>query len=293
MHPLILASLLIPSIALGEAHLLVSAEGDVRILVDGEDVGQLAGQGHAPVLVQQAGRHGLRVESHSGKLLAEQNIELDEDETMVVHWDGERLKVQPVRAMQLEAAEAADQDEPRRPSAMQTAQAGATVASMLAPANPVVSGVAVGLSAASAGSTLVHSAGGAIDYASRGPSAPPATSAREDHSLDHLTQSDFDPYEASGGRPTIDASLASVTFVAAAGTDALITIDSQPVGTISEGTREVTVPVVPGMHKVMIFDPDGAELLHTGRLVVTAGWVLEIHFSTTEPPTSTLPEAWR
>ena len=81
--------------------------------------------------------------------------------------------------------------------------------------------------------------------------------------------------------------------MAAAGTQAIVTIDSQPVATLSDEVTEATLPVAPGMHTVMILDATGANMLHRGYLTVTAGWVLEIRFSTNEPPTSTLPEAWR
>jgi len=284
-----------PSPAWAGGHLMISAVGDVRVLVDGEDIGRLATEGTAPVLVDEAGRHGLRVESYNGTLLAEQSVQVDEGETLSVHWDGLRLDIQSVSEASLSyiPKNYSSQSTYRSPSSLQVAQAGTTLARLVAPASPTVGGVSAGLSAGSAGSTLVHTAQSIVDAASRRSSAPSAPSAHEDHSLDSLQQSGFDPYEATGGRPSIDASLASVTFVAAAGTQAMITIDGQPVATLSDGAVEATLPVVPGMHKVMFFDATGAELLHSGHLTVTAGWVLEIRFSTTEPPTSSLPEAWR
>jgi len=287
---------LAPATAWAEAHLLVSAVGDVKVLLDGEDVGWLAGEGHAPVLVQEPGRHGVQVETYSGELLAERNIDLDDGETMAVRWDGEQLTIRPIRELQLERAaesRAEQAQSQRQPTTMQVAQAGTAIAGIVAPSNPVVAGVSTGLTIAGAGSTLGHSAQGALDAATRQPRTAPATTASEDHGLEHLEQSGFDPYEATGGRPSIDASLASVTFVAPAGTDALVTIDGQPVATIGAERTEATVAVVPGMHKVMIFDATGAQLLHRGYLTVTAGWVVELRFSATEPPVSSLPDAWR
>jgi uncharacterized Zn-binding protein involved in type VI secretion len=288
MRALILLSMLLPQPALAAATLLVAAEGDVRVLIDGAEVGWMASEGWATVLIDQPGRHGVRVERRSGGLLAERNIQLDEGETLALRWDGERLEID----VDIEHG-GSESDPRRRPNGMQAAQAASSVASMIAPANPVVSGVSTGLGLASAGGTLMHSAQGALDAAGRGPSTPPATSAHEHHSLEQLERSSFDPYAATGGRPSIDASLASVTFIAGTDTAALVTIDGQPVATLGPGASEATVPVVPGMHRVMIHDASGAELIHSGRLTVTAGWILEIRFSASEPPVSSLPEAWR
>ena len=284
-----------PGPAWAGGHLVISAEGDVRVLVDGDDIGRLAVEGSAPVYVQQPGRHGLRIESYSGTLLVEQSIQVDEGETLSVHWDGQRLHIESLseQGPSYIPKNYASQSSYRSPSSRQAVEAGTAVASLLAPASPTVGGVSAGLSAVSAGDTLVRTVQSAVDAASRRPYTPGATSAQEDHSLDALQQSGFDPYAATGGRPSIDASLASVTFLTAAGTDALVTIDGQPVATLGDGVVEATLPVVPGMHKVMIFDAAGVQLLHSGHLTVTAGWVLEIRFSTTEPPTSSLPEAWR
>jgi hypothetical protein len=284
--------LLLPASAWAQAHLIVSAVGDVRILVDDTPVGNLAALGHAPVVIEQPARHGVQVVTYSGEVLAEQNIALEEGETLAVHWNGESLEVRDADALQLGTRTISSQQQQRRPSVAQTAQAGTTVANILAPTNPVVAGISTGVSAYNAGSTLVQAARDADLSGSREQATAPATSANEDHSLDSLEQSGFDPYAATGGRPSFDASLASVTFVAPAGTEALITIDSQPVATIGD-TSEVTVAVMPGMHKVMIFDASGVNLVHRGYLTVTAGYVLELHFSATDPPVSTLPDTWR
>lgn len=290
MRTLALTLLLFPSPVLAEAHLVVSAEGDVRILVDDQDVGALIHQGPVPVVVGQPGRHALRVESHGGSLRAEQSVDLADGETLLVHWDGTRLSVTPQRDRRPSSTTGQSYSQP---STVQAAQAGTAVAGLLAPANPVVGTVATGLSVVSAGGTLARTAQSALDASARHSSVPHATSAHEDHSLDSLQQSDFDPYAAAGGRPAFDASLASVTFVAAPGTQALVTIDSQPVATLEQGASEATLALAPGMHKVMIFDATGVELMHRGYLTVTAGWVLELRFSVTEPPTCSLPEAWR
>ncbi len=288
--PLLL--LLLPGSALAEAHLIVSAVGDVRILVDERPVGNLAALGHAPVVIEQPGRHALRVETHSGAVLAERNLQLTDGESLSVHWTGEAFEIQDADALQLGTHSGSGQQQ-RRPSVMQTAQAGTTAASLLAPTNPLVAGVSTGLSTVNAGSTLMEAAR-TIDLSGpREQATAPATSAHEDHSLDSLERSGFDPYEATGGRPSFDASLATVTFVAPAGTQALITIDSQPVATLAEGAVEATVPVMPGMHRVMIFDASGVDLLHRGYLTVSAGYQLELRFSATEPPVSTLPDTWR
>jgi hypothetical protein len=286
--PFLLLSLILPRSVLAAATLLVAAEGDVRVRIDGAEVGWVAGQGWATVSIEHPGRHAVRVERRSGGLLAERSVELNDGETLALRWNGQQLE------LDVEIEHGGTPSDPRRrPSGMQTAQAASSVASLIAPSNPVVGGVSAGLGLASAGSTLAHSAQGALDAASRGPTAPPATSAREDHSLDPLARSAFDPYAATGGRPSIDASMASVSFVTSPGTQALITIDGQPVATLGPGALEATVPVVPGMHRVMIFDAAGVQLNHSGRLTVTAGWVLEIRFSDSEPPVSSLPEAWR
>lgn len=284
--------LLLPTSAWAQAHLIVSAVGDVRILVDGQPVGNLAALGHAPVVFEQPGRHGVQVVTHSGVVLAERNIDLEDGESLAVHWNGEALEVTDADALQLGTRTTTSQQQ-RRPSVAQTAQAGTTVANLLAPTNPVVAGISTGVSAYNAGSTLVRTVRDADLSGPREQATAPANSAREDHSLDSLALSGFDPYEASGGRPSFDASLASVTFIAPAGTQAMITINSQPVATLGADAAEATVAVVPGMHKVMIFDATGVELLHRGYLTVTAGYVLELRFSSTEPPVSTLPDTWR
>jgi hypothetical protein len=299
----LLALLLAPGTASAEALLLISAEGDVRVLVDGQSAGDLRTLGTTTMAIEHPTRHVLQVETHSGELLDERSLNLEDGESIGVHWNGEKLSVMTVAQTRAAAAERSASNnvtsgdggqQTRRPSTMQTAQAGSTAASLLAPTNPVVAGVSTGLTAVNAGSTLVRAAQNAADVAGRSSSSgPSATSANENHDLEALQQSGFDPYEAAGGRPSFDASLASVTFVAPAGTQALINMAGQPVGSIADGATEITVPVVPGMHKVMIFDVTGVDLLHRGYLTTTAGHVLEIHFSTEDPPVCNLPDSWR
>lgn len=286
MRSLVLPLLLLPGLAQAEGHLLIRVEGDARLLVDGDEVGTLDRVGYAPLLVEAPARHGIRVESHGGTLLAERNLDLADGETFRVLWDGERLAMELV-----EAGARSPHAEPQAgPSTLQTARAGAAVASMIAPSNPVVVGVSSGLAAVQAGSTLVQAAQSTTR--DRGPAGPGA-GVREDHDLAGLAQSDFDPYAASGGRPAIDASLAAVTFVAAPGTAALITVAGQPVATFGSEGGQATVPVVPGLHKVMIYDASGVSVLHRGYLTATAGVAFELSFTATAPPVSTLPDTWR
>jgi hypothetical protein len=282
--PLILA----PCLAQAEAQLLIAVTGDVRVTVDGAPVGHLGHEGFAPMLIRQPGRHALRVESHGGTLLAERSIDLDDGETLAVRWDGERLAVETLEATRTQAPPAQ-----QRPSALQAAQAGSTVASVLAPGNPVVSGVSTGLAVARAGDTLVQAARAGSGL-SRDTRAPPSTATSyADHDLDSLRRGGVDPYAAAGGRPSVDATMASVTFVTPPGTGALISIAGQPVASLGANANEATVLVVPGMHRVMIYASDGATLLHRGYLTTAAGQAIELRFSATAAPSSSLPDTWR
>ncbi len=290
--PLLLLAL--PSAAEAEATLLVSAEGDVRVLVDEKAVPNLRAMELAPVALE-AGRHGLRVETTAGAMLAERNLELEEGEALWLHWDGGSLRARDPDELRQrhQGSQPSQPTSHGAPSAMSTLQAGSTVARMVAPSNPVVAGVATGITVASAGSTLVRSAQDASQRSARAPQGPSAVSASEDHSLEGLRQSGYDPYAATGGRPSVDASMASVTFVGAPGAGGQGTGAGQQGGPVEAPRGVGTVPVVPGLHKVMIYSADGVTPLHRGYLQSTAGWVLELSYSMEERPVCSLPEAWR
>ncbi len=299
--PLLLALTWTPS-ALADGYLQVTAEGDVQVLVDGQGVGNLDVLGTATLTVESGIRHELIVQNSGGTQLARRTVEVGDGNTVAVHWDGQQLSTQSASpgfqglssSAYTSSATRSSSGEQERASAMRTAQAGAAIAGIVAPTSPGVALVQTGLTAVSAGTTVARTAQSVSSSARHHQTAgPSATTAREDHGTEALQQSGFDPYEATGGRPTIDATLASVTFVVSAGTEAMITVDGQPVATIADGTTEATVAVIPGLRKVMIFDPSGVNLIHQGYLTATAGYVFELHFSATEPPVSTLPDTWR
>ncbi len=293
----LLLGLALPLPALAEGYLQISAEGDVAILLNDQGVGNLDSLGTASVMVDSGVRHALKVETNSGVLLAERSVEVVDGATLMVHWTGDELQIKsgPTGFTPTSYTSRTGSQDRRSPSAMQTAQAGATIAGIVMPASPGVSALQTGLSAVSAGGTMARTAQSASSAGRSGSetTGPAATSAKENHGTESLQQSGFDPYEATGDRPTVDESLASVTFVVPPGTELLVSIDGQTVAQLGAGDTEETVAVVPGVHKVMILDASGANVVHRGYLTATAGYVFELHFSATEPPVSTIPDTWR
>jgi hypothetical protein len=270
------------------AYLQVSAEGDVRILLDGQSVGDLTGDDTLPVVVGQAGHHVLTVQTVAGTPLTQRGIDLRDEETLQVHWNGEALTV----TKDDEAATSAGGGSGYRGGggALQAAESIATVAGALAPASGG-GGVVQGSTAAiSAGTTVIREV---QDARSRANARPPSSrSSHEEHDLGALARSDFDPY-AAAGRPDFDASLCTVTLLGPAGLTVSVVVDGQPVATLGPGAPRQPVQLVPGMHSVQVLDAISGALLARGHLDAAAGLAFDLTFSATGPPVASLPGVWR
>jgi hypothetical protein len=272
-------------------HLLLSAEGDVAVFVDDQGVGDLTGGAELPLALDDAGSHRVEVRTVSGRVLHKSHIEVKEEEVLRVRWTGTALQVEKAE-VEAPAAEPGRRSVGERAvDALQTAQAGATVASVVLPGSSVVGAAQSAATVVGAGSTLVRSA---QDAASRSASRPPPRAGgREDHDLTALERSGFDPYAASGGRPDFDASLCAVTLVVPEGFAATVQSDGQTVATLGPGASVQTVLFAPGLHTVQVFDAASGALLYRGRLTASAGQAFDLAFSAAEAPVASLPDVWR
>jgi len=277
--------------ALAGAHLLVSADTNVHVFVDEQPVGSLGQGQRAPVLLAEGGTHSIEIQTTEGTSLHTDSLSISEGKVYCAHWNGSYLRV-----AECEVAESTLPTDPDArssgPSTMSTVRAGTTAAGLVFPGSTTVSAVQTSTSAISATGTLAR----AVDQARRDLAPAPSSSVsrvNESHDLESLHDDALDPYLAAGGASAFDATVANVTFVVPPGTLAIVTIAHQPVATFSGDSTQQLVKVVPGMHKVVIQDASGTQILHRGYLTATAGHVFELHFSATEPPTTTLPGTWR
>lgn len=273
------------------AHLLLSAEGDAAILVDGQGVGDLTGGAELPLALDEPGGHTIEVRTVAGKRLHMGTLQAEDEQVLRVHWTGTALVVEKAEV----ADEPGDRTErtaaERAQAALQTAQAGAAVASVVMPSSGLIGAAQSAATLTGAGSSLVRSA---QDAASRAASAPPPRrSVHEEHDLTALAQRGGDPYAASGGRPAFDASLCAVTLLAGGGLAATVSVDGQAVATLGPEAPSATVLLVPGLRTVQILDAASGALLWRGRLTAGAGQVFDLSFSAVEAPVASQPDVWR
>lgn len=271
-------------------YLLVSAEGDVRILLDGRSAGDLTGGAELPVAVATAGPHQLAVETVAGTPLAQVQLTVRDEQTLRVHWTGAQLEVADAEESSTTSS-AARGSGPRAGDLLQGAELAVAVASAILPTGGTGGLVLGSASALTAGASLARGVRDAQGRSSQRP--PPSGPVHEEHDLAGLAGHAADPYAAVGGRPAFDASLCAVTFMVPAGLAASVVVDGLPMASLGPAALHQTVLLAPGLHTVQVLDAASGALLARGHLDAAAGQAFDLTFSATAAPVASQPGVWR